>query len=98
MTVALGNVTFGAQRGAAGRFLKVGSKGEKCEGMVHEYDAVSRDYKTRFNVSDRPVYLDCGFDVEMNRVVEERTHGGLSASFGSPNGFEGGLICCGTGL
>ena len=53
--------------------------------MVHEYDAVSRDGKMRPNYSDRPVYEDCGYDIEsipmlkIDRAVEERTHGGLSA-------------------
>ena len=57
---------------------------ERCEIMVHEYDAVSRDGKTRPNDSDRPVYEDCGYDVEsipmltIDHAVEDRTHGGLS--------------------
>ena len=44
--------------------MKVGSKVERCERMVLEYDAVSRDCKTRPNSSDIPVYEDCGYDVE----------------------------------
>ena len=84
-TVAAGNVTIGAQRGAASRVVKMGSKVEICERMVHEYDAVSRDGKTRLNGSDRPVYVDCGYDVEsipilkIDCAVEDRTLGGLSA-------------------
>ena len=52
--------------------------------MVHEYDAVSRDGKTRPNGSDRSVYEDCGYDVEsipmlkIDLAVEDRMHGGLS--------------------
>ena len=61
MMVAAENVTIFAQRGAAGKVVKVGSNMEKCERKVHEYDAATRDGKTfnRFNGSDSLVYRDC---------------------------------------
>ena len=84
-TVAAGNVTICAQRGAASRFVKVGFKMERCERIIHVCDAIGRDGKARANGSDRPVYEDCGYDVEsipmlnIDHAVDDRTHGGLSA-------------------
>ena len=65
--------------------MKVGSKAERCERMVHDYDAFGRDGNTRPNGSYIPVYEDCRYDVEsipmlkIDHAVKDGTHGGLSA-------------------
>ena len=55
---AAGDVTIDAQIWAASRFDNVGSNVEKCERMVHECDAASRDVKTKSKGDDRHAYRE----------------------------------------